>query len=122
MTSFSLEAKEPGQKCVLEGTCLAKTYVFMKDPPKEREKEKKKEGKNDRRRNRLLALLFVALRPPPLRGTRRTNSRRRTLPYRHQRFTYTSGQEGPLRAGPPAQDAEEKGRRPAEKGGTSWKS
>jgi type IV pilus assembly protein PilO len=47
ITSFSLEAKEVGQKVVLEGTCVAKTYVFMKDPAKEKEKEKKKEGKNE---------------------------------------------------------------------------
>jgi len=40
--SFSLEAKEGGQKGVLEGTCLAKTYVYSKGPA-----PKKKEGKNE---------------------------------------------------------------------------
>jgi type IV pilus assembly protein PilO len=32
ITSFSLEAKEAGQKGALAGSCLAKTYVFMKEP------------------------------------------------------------------------------------------
>lgn len=45
VTSFSLEAKESGQKTVLEGTCLAKTYVYSKEPPPK--KEEKKEGKNE---------------------------------------------------------------------------
>ncbi len=32
ITSFSLEAKEAGSKGTLEGSCLAKTYVFLKEP------------------------------------------------------------------------------------------
>jgi type IV pilus assembly protein PilO len=44
VTSFSLESKEAGQKVVLEGTCLAKTYVYNKEPlPKKKEGEKKGE-------------------------------------------------------------------------------
>ncbi|MGD0229287.1 MAG: type 4a pilus biogenesis protein PilO [Syntrophorhabdales bacterium] len=46
VTSFSLEAKEVGQKVILEGSCLAKTYVFMKEPEKEKAKQKTKEEKN----------------------------------------------------------------------------
>jgi type IV pilus assembly protein PilO len=46
ITSFSLEAKEAGQKTVLEGTCIAKTYVYSKEPlPKKN--EEKKEGKHE---------------------------------------------------------------------------
>ena len=44
VTSFSLEAKGSGQKPVLEGSCLAKTYVFQKDGAKAKNdgtKEKK---------------------------------------------------------------------------------
>jgi type IV pilus assembly protein PilO len=32
ITSFSLEAKTAGPKGILEGSCLAKTYVFLKEP------------------------------------------------------------------------------------------
>ncbi len=32
ITSFSLEAKETGPRGILEGSCLAKTYVFIKEP------------------------------------------------------------------------------------------
>ncbi len=32
ITSFSVEAKDAGPKGTLEGTCLAKTYVFLKEP------------------------------------------------------------------------------------------
>ena len=32
ITSFSLEAKTTGPKGILEGSCLAKTYVFLKEP------------------------------------------------------------------------------------------
>jgi type IV pilus assembly protein PilO len=46
ITSFSLEAKEKDPKGTLEGSCLAKTYVFMKDPVRDRPKEKGKEEKN----------------------------------------------------------------------------
>ena len=46
VTSFSLEAKEGGRKTMLEGTCTAKTYVFMKEPEKEKAKLKMKEDKN----------------------------------------------------------------------------
>lgn len=48
VTSFSLEAKEAGRRAPLEGTCLAKTYVFMKDPPKERPQEKKAQPVDNR--------------------------------------------------------------------------
>jgi type IV pilus assembly protein PilO len=45
VTSFNLEAKEVGRKIVMEGSCLAKTYVLTKNAPKA-----KKEGKNVRRK------------------------------------------------------------------------
>ncbi len=41
VTSFSLDAKEIGQKIVMEGSCLAKTYVLRKDAPKGNKKEEK---------------------------------------------------------------------------------
>ena len=54
VTSFSLESKGTGQKAVLEGSCLAKTYVFQKDGAnvkkdgtKEKSKDEKKEKKNE---------------------------------------------------------------------------
>ncbi len=46
VTNFSLEAKGNAQKPVLEGSCLAKTYVFQKDGAKAKtdgNKEKKNE-------------------------------------------------------------------------------
>ncbi len=51
VTSFSLEAKGTGQKVQLEGSCLAKTYVFQKESIKPKEskeklKDRKKGGKN----------------------------------------------------------------------------
>ncbi len=47
VTSFSLEAKGTGQKVQLEGSCLAKTYVFQKEPIKSKDsKDKKKDEKN----------------------------------------------------------------------------
>lgn len=47
ITSFSLESKGTGQKVDLEGSCLAKTYVFQKGPMPKGSKEKLKEGKKD---------------------------------------------------------------------------
>jgi len=47
VTSFSLESRSTGQRNMLEGTCLAKTYVFRKDAPKEKPLEKKKEEKSE---------------------------------------------------------------------------
>jgi type IV pilus assembly protein PilO len=54
VTSFSLENKGTGQKPVLEGACLAKTYVFQKngtnakkDGTKETPKDGTKEKKNE---------------------------------------------------------------------------
>ena len=41
VTSFSLEGKGTGQKVTLEGSCLAKTYVFQKEKPKEKKKGEK---------------------------------------------------------------------------------
>jgi len=46
VTSFSLEAKGTGQKVQLEGSCLAKTYVFQKEPKPKESKDKKKDEKN----------------------------------------------------------------------------
>jgi type IV pilus assembly protein PilO len=46
VTSFSLEAKGTGQKVQLEGSCLAKTYVFQKEPKPKESKDKKKDDKN----------------------------------------------------------------------------
>ena len=44
VTSFSLESKDSGPKTILEGTCLAKTYVYSNTPlPKEKKDEKKGE-------------------------------------------------------------------------------
>ncbi len=40
VTSFALESKEIGQKTVMEGSCLAKTYVLKKDAPKGKKEEK----------------------------------------------------------------------------------
>ncbi len=45
VTSFSLESRETGQKVVMEGTCLAKTYVLRKDAPKGKKEEKNVQGK-----------------------------------------------------------------------------
>ncbi len=45
VTSFSLEGKGTGQKVTLEGSCLAKTYVFQKEP-RDKSKDKKKDEKN----------------------------------------------------------------------------
>ena len=45
VTSFSLESKGTAQKPLLEGTCLAKTYVFQKDGSAAK-KDEKKDGKN----------------------------------------------------------------------------
>ena len=49
ITSFSLEAREAGQRGALVGSCLAKTYVFMKEPlpPANKGKEKGREEKNE---------------------------------------------------------------------------
>jgi type IV pilus assembly protein PilO len=47
ITSFSLEAKEAGAKGTLEGSCLAKTYVFLKESARDRAKEKGKVEKNE---------------------------------------------------------------------------
>lgn len=53
VTSFSLENKGTAQKPLLEGSCLAKTYVYQKegmnvkkDGPKDKSKDGKKEKKN----------------------------------------------------------------------------
>lgn len=40
VTSFTLDSKEIGQKVVMEGSCLAKTYVLRKDAPKGKKEEK----------------------------------------------------------------------------------
>jgi type IV pilus assembly protein PilO len=40
VANFSLESKEVGQKIVMEGSCLAKTYVLRKDAPKGKKEEK----------------------------------------------------------------------------------
>lgn len=40
VTSFSLDSKQIGQKVVMEGSCLAKTYVLRKDAPKGKKEEK----------------------------------------------------------------------------------
>jgi len=45
VTSFSLESKGTAQKPVLEGSCLAKTYIFQKDGSNAK-KDGKKEKKN----------------------------------------------------------------------------
>jgi len=50
VTSFSLESKGTAQKAVLEGSCLAKTYVFQKEgtnAKKDGAKEKSKDGKKE---------------------------------------------------------------------------
>jgi len=47
VTSFSLEAKGTGQKVQLEGSCLAKTYVFQKEPIKPKESKDKKKGEKN---------------------------------------------------------------------------
>ena len=47
ITSFSLESKGTGQKVQLEGSCLAKTYVFQKEARPKGSKEKSKDGKKD---------------------------------------------------------------------------
>lgn len=47
VTSFSLESKGTAQKPVLEGSCLAKTYVFQKEGAKAKKdgaKDKSKDG------------------------------------------------------------------------------
>ncbi len=41
VSSFSLEAKGTPEKVVLEGSCVAKTYVYLKDAPKSKAKDKK---------------------------------------------------------------------------------
>jgi len=43
VASFSLEAKGTPEKMHLEGSCTAKTYVYLKDTPKDKPKEKKEE-------------------------------------------------------------------------------
>lgn len=50
VTSFSMESKGTVHKPVLEGSCLAKTYVFQKDGTnvkKDEAKDKSKDGKKD---------------------------------------------------------------------------
>ena len=47
VTSFSLEAKGTGQKVQLEGSCLAKTYVFQKEPIKSKDGKEKPQDKKD---------------------------------------------------------------------------
>jgi type IV pilus assembly protein PilO len=52
ITSFSLESKGTAQKAVLEGSCLAKTYVFQKEGTigkKDGAKDKSKEGKKEKK-------------------------------------------------------------------------
>jgi type IV pilus assembly protein PilO len=48
IANFSLDSKGTPAKIVLEGSCLAKTYVYLKEQPKPKKEEKKgekKEGK-----------------------------------------------------------------------------
>jgi hypothetical protein len=44
ITSFSLEAKGTPKNVVLEGTCNASAYVYMKEKPKTQIKDDKKAG------------------------------------------------------------------------------
>jgi type IV pilus assembly protein PilO len=44
VTSFSLEAKGTPKNIVLEGTCNANAYVYMKEKPKTQQKDDKKAG------------------------------------------------------------------------------
>ena len=46
ITSFSLESKGTGQKVELEGSCLAKTYVFQKEAKPKGPKGGRKDEKN----------------------------------------------------------------------------
>ncbi|OPY66519.1 MAG: Pilus assembly protein, PilO [Syntrophorhabdaceae bacterium PtaU1.Bin034] len=47
VASFTLDSREVGQKVLLEGTCTAKTYIFQKEPQKEKSDGKKKGEKKD---------------------------------------------------------------------------
>lgn len=47
IASFSLESKGAREKVVLEGSCVAKTYIYVKEAPKDKTKDKKKEEKNE---------------------------------------------------------------------------
>jgi len=47
VANFSLEAKVVASKLTIEGSCLAKTYVFQKDAKPKGSKEKPKDGKKD---------------------------------------------------------------------------
>ncbi|MBA4416377.1 MAG: hypothetical protein C0392_00475 [Syntrophus sp. (in: bacteria)] len=40
ISSFSLEAKGPPTKRILEGACMAKTYVYLREAPKEKKDSK----------------------------------------------------------------------------------
>lgn len=50
VTSFSMENKGTAQKPVIEGTCLAKTYVFQKNGANAKKNGKKKSPKMKRRK------------------------------------------------------------------------
>ncbi len=45
VTNFSLDSREVGQKIIMEGSCLAKTYVLKKDTPKAKKEEKNAQAK-----------------------------------------------------------------------------
>ena len=48
VANFSLESKNVASKLTIEGTCLAKTYVYNKNLAQEQTKEKPKDAKDDK--------------------------------------------------------------------------
>ena len=48
MANFSIESKVVASKPVIEGTCLARTYVYSKEAVSKQAEEKKKDAKNEK--------------------------------------------------------------------------
>ena len=48
VANFSLESKNAASKLTIEGTCIAKTYVYNKNLPQEQTKEKSKDAKDEK--------------------------------------------------------------------------
>jgi type IV pilus assembly protein PilO len=48
VANFSLESKVVASKLTMEGTCLAKTYVYSKEMPQEQVSQKPKNAKDEK--------------------------------------------------------------------------